>query len=134
MSARGYDSHSQAPPAPGPARATASLFASTEPIAYCSLKIRPKSLENPRDHMNQKAVTLVTVIAFLAVAAACEKKAPTAPASTSAVSSDAVTVTDAKTGTTLTSPVPVSPADGQQIKFSDQPIKLVVNNAATTGT
>jgi len=80
-----------------------------------------------------KARFLVCVLGVL-VAAACEKHAPTTPSSTSTVSTEPASVTDAKTGITLTAPAAVSPADGQQIKFSDQPIKLVVNKATTTGT
>src|SRR5262245_36360987 len=78
--------------------------------------------------------TLVPALCLLVLVGACEKHAPTTPSGTSTVSVETASVTDAQTGITLTSPVPVSPTDGAQIKFSDQPIKLVVNNATTTGT
>jgi len=84
--------------------------------------------------MTLKSIKIVTALALLVVAAGCEKQAPTTPSSTSAVSIESASVTDAKTGITLTSPAAVSPTDGQQLKFSDQPIKLVVNKATTTGT
>jgi hypothetical protein len=81
-----------------------------------------------------KSVKIVTALALLVVAAGCEKQAPTTPSSTSTLSIETASATDAKTGITLTSPVAVSPTDGQQMKFSDQPIKLIVNKATTTGT
>src|SRR2546428_13056494 len=84
--------------------------------------------------MTLKSTKVVTALALLVVAAGCEKQAPTTPSSTSAVSIESASVTDAKTGITLTSPAAVSPTDGQQLKFSDQPIKLVVNKPTTTGT
>ena len=79
-----------------------------------------------------KSVRLVCVLALLAAAAACEKSAPASP-STSTVSPETASVTDAKTGITLTAPVPVSPANNQQIRYSDQPIRLVATGAVTTG-
>jgi hypothetical protein len=84
--------------------------------------------------MTLKHVHLLTALAVFVVAVGCEKQTPTAPSTTSTVSIESASVTDAKTGITLTAPVPVSPANDQQIKFSDQPIKLVVNKATTTGT
>ena len=84
--------------------------------------------------MTLKPVYLLTALGLLVVATGCEKQAPTVPSATSTVSIESASVTDAKTGITLTSPVAVSPANDQQIKFSDQPIKLVVNKATTTGT
>jgi len=83
--------------------------------------------------MQSRFVRPLCVLVVLAAAAACEKKAPTTP-STSAASVETASVTDAKLGVTLTSPVAVSPTDGQAIRFSDQPIKLVVTSAATTGS
>jgi hypothetical protein len=82
----------------------------------------------------QRSRTLLTALGLLVLAIACEKQAPTKPSSSPTASIDTATVTDAQTGITLTAPAPVTPTDGQQIRFSDQPIKLVVNNAATTGT
>ncbi len=79
-----------------------------------------------------RPVWALLVLVALA-AGACEKKAPTAPASPTA-SVETTSVTDAKLGVTLTSPVAVSPADGAAIRFSDQPIKLVVSSATTTGS
>src|SRR5262245_24165103 len=84
--------------------------------------------------MTLKPVTVLSALALLVVAVGCEKQAPTTPSSTSSVSIESASATDAKSGVTLTAPVAVSPGDGQQIKFTDQPIKLVVNKATTTGT
>src|SRR6266850_6511020 len=84
--------------------------------------------------MTLKAINCLAALALLVVAAGCEKQAPTTPSSTSTVSIESTSVTDAKTGITLTSPTAVSPTDGQEIKFTEQPIKLVVNKATTTGT
>src|SRR2546428_8129203 len=84
--------------------------------------------------MTLKSTKVVTGRAWRAGDAGFAKKAPTTPSATSAVSIESASVTDAKTGITLTSPAAVSPTDGQQLKFSDQPIKLVVNKATTTGT
>jgi hypothetical protein len=83
--------------------------------------------------MMLRSRTVLIALGLLVVATACEKQAPTKP-STATASAETASVTDAQTGITLTAPVPVSPADNQQIKFSDQPIKLVVNNATSTGT
>src|SRR5262249_8493389 len=77
----------------------------------------------------------LTAVAALALSVtACEKKAPSAPSSSSAVSAEGAPVTDAQSGITLTAPTPVSPANNQQIRFSDQPIRLVVTSAVSTGT
>src|SRR6185295_9443448 len=84
--------------------------------------------------MTKRSLKLVSALALLVVATGCQKPAPTTPSSTSTVSIESASATDAKTGITLTSPAAVSPTDGQQVKFSDQPIKLVVNKATTTGT
>jgi hypothetical protein len=84
--------------------------------------------------MTLKQIRLLTALAMFVVAVGCEKQAPTTPSSTSTVSIETASVTDAKSGITLTSPAAVSPADGQQVRFTDQPIKLVVNKATTTGT
>jgi hypothetical protein len=89
--------------------------------------------------MKQKALCIWSALALLAFASACAQKNPTSPTTTQSapVAAQQQTETPAtitKNGVTLTSPVAVSPADGQQFKFADQPIKLVVSNAVTTGT
>jgi len=43
-------------------------------------------------------------------------------------------VTDARTGVTLTTPQPLSPTNGQQLKFADQPLTLTFKNGVTTGS
>jgi hypothetical protein len=88
--------------------------------------------------MKKISVVLSTVV-FVAATVACSQQSPapsaTAAAATAAdtTASTARSVTDALTGVTLTSPVPLSPNDGQALKFADQPLKLVVKNAVATG-
>jgi len=84
--------------------------------------------------MKLKLVFVGSALALLAGATACEKKSPTAPTTAQTASSDTASVTDASTGITLTSPAPLSPADSQQFKFADQPVKLVVAKAFSTGS
>lgn len=84
--------------------------------------------------MKQKFLCVWTALALVAVATACEKKMPTSPSTATDTSTQqAESITVSATGITLTSPIPVSPNDGQQFKFSDQPLKLVVGSAVTTG-
>src|SRR4051812_17269030 len=83
--------------------------------------------------MKQKFFSIWSALALLAAIAACSKSTPTTPSSTDN-SGQAAAVTVGKTGVTLTTPSPVSPADGQQFKFAEQPLKLVVANAVTTGS
>jgi hypothetical protein len=45
-----------------------------------------------------------------------------------------VSVTDAKTGVTLTTPTLMTPANNQEIRNVDQPVTLTIKNAVTTGT
>jgi len=84
--------------------------------------------------MKLKVVSLWSALALLAVATACEKKSPTAPTAAQTASSQTASVTDASTGITLTSPAPLTPLDAQQFRFAEQPLKLVVSNAVTTGS
>ena len=89
--------------------------------------------------MKLRSLTVVSALALLVMAAACEKSV-TRPSVTdtksavAAATADATSVTDAKSGVSLTTPTPVSPADGAPIRFADQPAKLVVGNGVTTGS
>jgi hypothetical protein len=83
--------------------------------------------------MKQKFFSIWSALAFLAVMTACSKSSPTTPSSTDA-SGQPAAVTLGKTGVTLTTPSAVSPSDGQQVKFGEQPLKLVVVSAVTSGT
>jgi hypothetical protein len=73
------------------------------------------------------------------IASACEKSTPTAPSSTTTATAaagateQAQTITIGETGITMTSPVAIAPPDGQKFGFGDQPLKLIVNSAVTTG-
>jgi hypothetical protein len=89
--------------------------------------------------MKKISVVLSTVV-FVAATVACSQQTPARPSETAAAATAADTaasttrsVTDDLTGVTLTSPVPVSPSDGQALKFAEQPLKLVVKNAVATG-
>src|SRR4051794_13329175 len=82
--------------------------------------------------MKLKFVSIWSALALLAAASACSKSSPTTPSSTD--NPQNATVTLGKTGVTLTTPAPVSPGDGQQVKFAEQPLKLVVSNAVTSGS
>src|SRR5947207_8545295 len=75
----------------------------------------------------------VCVLAFLVAATACTKSSPSRP-SDIAADQPASSVTDAKTGITLTTPTAVSPANNAQIRFAEQPVTLTIRNAATTGS
>ena len=70
---------------------------------------------------------------LIVLGAACTKSSPARP-SESAEVEQASSMTDAKTGITLTTPTAVSPAAGAQIRFAEQPVTLTVRNAATTGS
>src|SRR5438876_879618 len=64
-------------------------------------------------------------LALIVVVAACDKKSPTSP-------SDATS--GAAAGQTSGAPALASPNDQAQIGNADQPVKLVVTNADTTGS
>jgi hypothetical protein len=84
--------------------------------------------------MTLKSFAIWSALAGLVATAACEKS-PARPSTV--VESPAATttsVTDARTGVTMTSPAPSSPADNAQIKFASQPITLTVTNGVTTGS
>jgi len=90
--------------------------------------------------MKLKSLTVVSALALLVVTTACEKS-PTRPSSADTGAAgpassvtDATSVTDAKTGVSLTAPTPVSPADNALIRFADQPVRLVIGNGVTTGS
>src|SRR5581483_2068207 len=74
-----------------------------------------------------------TALVLAVGAAACTKSSPTRPTDAASVA-DAATasVKDAATGITITSPTPVTPADGTKFKYTDQPLTLTINNAAAT--
>jgi hypothetical protein len=82
-----------------------------------------------------KCFVICTVFAVLVPAAACTKSsAPAKPSSVADAEEAPSSMTDAKTGVTLTTPVPVSPAQNAEIKFAEQPITLTVRNAASSGS
>lgn len=83
--------------------------------------------------MKQKCVRVLSTFVAIAVMAACTKSSPSRPTETGA-SDEVSTILDAKTGVSLTSPVPVSPVPGHALKFTEQPITLTVRNAVTTGS
>ena len=83
----------------------------------------------------KRFVTLSSVFALLVVAAACEKSSPATPSEiVPGPSVTAASVTDASTGVTVGAPQPVSPADGAQFKYVEQPVKVTISNGVTTGS
>ncbi len=82
--------------------------------------------------MELKPLRVCTALVLAVGAAACTKSSPARPTDTASVAETA-SVRDAATGITLTTPSPVTPADGAKFKYADQPLTLTVNNAATTG-
>lgn len=84
--------------------------------------------------MKLKSLSLACSFVLLVVAAACEKKSPTAPAEIAAGAPAESAVTDAKTGATIGAPQPVSPAANQQFKNVQQPVTLSISNGVTTAT
>ncbi|HZR26958.1 MAG TPA: hypothetical protein VFA59_25405 [Vicinamibacterales bacterium] len=71
----------------------------------------------------------------LAIAvSACQKSSPTRPTDAAAAGATTGSVTDAKLGITITTPIAVSPTDGTTFKYTDQPVTLTIKNAAATGS
>jgi hypothetical protein len=81
----------------------------------------------------KQRLTLWCALPLLVLVAACTKSNPVRPSAAAEVEQPS-SMTDAKTGITLTTPTPAAPAAGAQIRFADQPITLTVRNAATTGS
>src|SRR5579862_6590728 len=92
--------------------------------------------------MKLKSLGIWSALALLVVTVACEKSTPTqataatstAQAATESGASPVTVTVDAKTGITITSPVPVSPANNQQFKNVEQPLTLTIKNAVSTGS
>jgi hypothetical protein len=83
--------------------------------------------------MTRKTLSIGGACALVIATAACEKSSPARPTDVETTTQTA-TVVDAKTGVTLTTPVPVSPDNNKQFKNVEQPVTLTVRNAVTTGT
>lgn len=88
----------------------------------------------------KKFFSVWSALALVAMVTACAKSSPTQPTSAAQTSnastpatSSAGSVVSTPEGATITTPAAVSPADNAQIKFSQQPVTLVVRNAVTTG-
>src|SRR5579872_5037936 len=90
--------------------------------------------------MNPKYLNLFCTLALAVAATACDQSNPanptTAPSSTpsTAAAAPPASFTDSKTGITLIAPTLLTPTDGQQFKFADQPLTLTIKNGVTTGT
>ena len=95
--------------------------------------------------MKQIAIVMSTVV-LIAASVACSTPAnPSATkagltaaasaASQAASEADSAgrVVTDALSGVSMTAPAPLTPTDGQASRYAEQPLTLVVKNAATTG-
>jgi len=80
-----------------------------------------------------KSFIVCSVSAVLVSASACTKSsAPAKPSSVVATEEAPSSMTDAKTGVTLTTPVPITPAQNASIGFGAQPITLTVRNAVSS--
>lgn len=82
----------------------------------------------------KKCFRFWSVCALFVVVSACTKSSPSRPTDVAGAPEQTASMTDAKTGVTLTTPLPVSPAPGADVKFADQPLTLTVRNAVTTGS
>jgi hypothetical protein len=78
--------------------------------------------------------SLVTVVACSSNPTTMTNPTSSPAAATGGAGAPAAAVTDVKSGITLTAPLPLTPTDGQQFKFSDQPLTLTLKNAATSGS
>lgn len=81
----------------------------------------------------KKRLSVWSTLVFLTAAVACTKSSPSRPSSVPETEETSSSVTDAKTGVTLTTPVMLLPASNSAIKFAQQPITLTVRNGVTTG-
>lgn len=82
-----------------------------------------------------KSFVAWSAFALLVSASACTKSSsPARPSSVADTGEAPSSLTDAKTGVTLTTPVPVSPAPNADIRFAEQPVTLAVRNSAITGS
>src|SRR5262249_38614639 len=86
-----------------------------------------------QEHMKHRSLGIVSALALILAAAACEKKSPASP-SESAVSPETTVVTNASTGISITTPIPVTPDNNVLIRNVEQPLTLVVKNAVSTGS
>lgn len=96
--------------------------------------------------MKKTAIVVSTAVLIAASIACSSPSSPSGSASgtsgtsgggTSTASSDVdadKVVTDKLSGVSLTAPKPTSPNDGQAFKYAEQPLTLVVKNAAATGS
>ena len=82
--------------------------------------------------MKLKSLTVLCTLALLC-ATACQKTSPTRPSDDLEATSGSAAVTDASTGTSVTSPQLTSPTANQTFKFADQPLTLTVKDGAHTG-
>ncbi len=73
------------------------------------------------------------VIALLVGVSAGTKSSPSRPTEIGAPEESSSSITDAKTGVSLTTAIPVAPAANATIRFGDQPITLTVRNAVSSG-
>ena len=106
--------------------------------------------------MNLKCLSVCTALALAAAVSACSHSAtaPTQSSSSTTASSSATSTTSAAgasgtvttggtattggtvttSGITITTPALVTPTDGQQFKYTDQPLTLTIKDAAATGS
>lgn len=77
---------------------------------------------------------MLSAVALVVAATACEKKSPVTPSPGDTAPAGQASTVDAKTGISVTAPVPASPAAGTQFKFQNQPVTIAVSNGVSTGS
>lgn len=82
----------------------------------------------------KQCLSFWSVFALIALAGACTKNSPSRPTESATAAEQTGSVTDAKSGVTLTTPTLVSPAAGANVRFAEQPLVLTVKNAVSTGS
>src|SRR3954453_11464113 len=82
----------------------------------------------------KKGFSLWSAIALIVTVSACTKSSPARPSTVADSDGATSSVTDAKTGVTLTSPALVSPAWNASLRFAEQPLTLTVRNGVSTGS
>jgi hypothetical protein len=84
--------------------------------------------------LNVRSPLAALVLGAALVTTACQKASPTRPTDIGEASATAESVTDARTGATIIAGRPLAPANGAQLRWSDQPFTLQVRNGVTTGS
>lgn len=101
-----------------------------EPSRLVSRFANPVNHVSRWEHMKKLSILWSTLV-LVSAATACTKT-PVSPTTTEPTSSNTASV--GSLAVSLTIPQLVTPTDGQKVSFGDQPLKLTVKNAVSTGT